>query len=86
MRPSQLPEIRELMSRDYRTDVRRLNELLNSRGDAGLQEVPPVPFTGDIDSMGRGNEYMFWMYEFEGPDDYNSIRLLKSCRYMLLAD
>ena len=55
MRPSQLPEIRELMSRDYRADVRRLNELLNGRGDAGLQEVPPVPFTGDIDSMGRGN-------------------------------
>ena len=55
MRPSQLPEIRELMSRDYRADVRRLNELLNIRGDAGLEEIPPIPFTGDIDSMERGN-------------------------------
>ena len=43
------------MSRDYRADVRRLNELLNIRGDAGLEEIPPIPFTGDIDSMERGN-------------------------------
>ena len=55
MRPSQLPEIRELMSRDYRADVRRLNELLNIRCDAGLEEIPPKPYTGDIDSMERGN-------------------------------
>ena len=55
MRPSQIPEIRKLMMRNYQTDVRRLNGLLNSRGDAGLQEVPPVPFTGDIDAMEPGN-------------------------------
>ena len=54
MRPSKIPEIRELMSRDYREDVRRLNGLLNRHGDAGLQEVPPVPFTGNIDAMERG--------------------------------
>lgn len=55
MRVSQIPEIRELMSRDYQADVRRLNELLNSRGDADLREVPPIPFTGDVDSIERGN-------------------------------
>ena len=26
----------------------------------------------------KGEEYMFWMYEFEDPADYNSIRLVRS--------
>ena len=55
MRPSEISEVREFMSRDYLSDVHRLNILLNNRGNAGLQEVPPIPFTGDIDSMERGN-------------------------------
>ena len=56
MRPSQLPSIREFMSRDHREDVDRLNGLLHSSGDAGLaREVPPIPFTGDIDSVEKGN-------------------------------
>tara|TARA_B100000519_G_scaffold200783_1_gene214730 strand:+ start:165 stop:971 length:807 start_codon:yes stop_codon:yes gene_type:complete len=56
MRPSQLPSIREFMLRDYRTDVERLNSLLHNSGDAGLaREVPPIPFTGDIDSVEKGN-------------------------------
>ncbi|MBT4157024.1 MAG: hypothetical protein HOE57_06120, partial [Euryarchaeota archaeon] len=29
------------------------------------------------------DEYMFWMYEFTDPDDYNSIRLVRSCRNRL---
>ena len=56
MRPSQLPSIREFMARDHREDVDRLNKLLHSSGDAGLaREVPPIPFTGDIDSVEKGN-------------------------------
>ena len=56
MRPSQLPSIREFMARDHREDVDRLNGLLHSSGDAGLaREVPPIPFTGDIDSVEKGN-------------------------------
>lgn len=55
MKPSEIPEIRKFMSRDYKSDVDRLNEILNSRGNAGLQQVPPIPFTGDIDSMESGN-------------------------------
>jgi len=56
MRPSQLPSIREFMARDHRDDVDRLNGLLHSSGDAGLaREVPPIPFTGDIDSVEKGN-------------------------------
>ena len=56
MRPSQLPSIREFMARDHREDVDRLNRLLHSSGDAGLaREVPPIPFTGDIDSVEKGN-------------------------------
>ncbi len=44
------------MSRDHREDVDRLNGILHSSGDAGLaREVPPIPFTGDIDSVERGN-------------------------------
>lgn len=31
----------------------------------------------------RGFEYMFWMYEFTDKYDYNSIRLLKSARYIV---
>ena len=34
----------------------------------------------------NGDEYMFWMYEFTDPEDYNSIMLSRSCRYMLLVD
>ena len=56
MRTSQLPSIREFMARDHREDVDRLNGLLHSSGDAGLaREVPPIPFTGDIDSVEKGN-------------------------------
>jgi len=56
MRPSQLSSIREFMARDHREDVDRLNGLLHSSGDAGLaREVPPIPFTGDIDSVEKGN-------------------------------
>ena len=55
MKPSEIPEVKEFMSRDYFSDVHRLNKILNNRGDAGLQEVPPIPFTGDIDSMENGN-------------------------------
>ena len=56
MRPSQLPSIRELMSRDHREDVDRLNVLLSGSGDAKLaRDVPPALFTGDIDSVERGN-------------------------------
>ena len=56
MRPSQLPSIREFMARDHREDVDRLNGLLHSSGEAGLaREGPPIPFTGDIDSMEKGN-------------------------------
>jgi hypothetical protein len=29
----------------------------------------------------NGDEYMFWMYEFTVPEDYNSIRLVRSSRY-----
>jgi hypothetical protein len=31
----------------------------------------------------RGFEYMFWMYEFADENDYNSIRLVKSARYII---
>ncbi|MEE2748188.1 MAG: hypothetical protein VX473_06975, partial [Candidatus Thermoplasmatota archaeon] len=31
----------------------------------------------------KGNEYMFWMYEFTDPKAYNSIRLVKSARYTI---
>ena len=31
----------------------------------------------------RGDEYMFWMYEFEDPEDYNSICLVDCSRYIL---
>jgi hypothetical protein len=31
----------------------------------------------------RGFEYMFWMYEFADEKDYNSIRLVKSTRYIM---
>jgi hypothetical protein len=56
MRPSQLPSIREFMSRDHHEDVDRLNETLHSSGDAGLvSEMPPIPFTGNIDVIEKGN-------------------------------
>ena len=28
----------------------------------------------------NGDEYMFWMYEFTDPENYNSIRLIRSRR------
>jgi hypothetical protein len=31
----------------------------------------------------RGIEYMFWMYEFTDVNDYNSIKLVKSARYIM---
>ena len=31
----------------------------------------------------RGFEYMFWMYEFTDEHNYNSIRLVKSARYIM---
>jgi hypothetical protein len=31
----------------------------------------------------RGDEYMFWMYEFTDPSDYNSIKPVRSRRYRL---
>tara|TARA_Y100000748_G_C15442786_1_gene467882 strand:+ start:175 stop:984 length:810 start_codon:yes stop_codon:yes gene_type:complete len=31
----------------------------------------------------KDEEYMFWMFEFTDPDDYNSIRLVRSARYRL---
>ena len=31
----------------------------------------------------NGDEYMFWMYEFTDPEDYNSIGLIRSRRYSL---
>ena len=32
----------------------------------------------------RGIEYMFWMYEFTVEDDYNSITLVKSQKYIVV--
>ena len=43
------------MMRDHTEDVRRLNYVFNRNGDAGLEDMPPVPFTGDIDAMEAGN-------------------------------
>jgi len=34
----------------------------------------------------RGDEYMFWMYEFTDLNDYNSERLVRSARYVLNTD
>ena len=34
----------------------------------------------------RGNEYRLWQFGFDNPDDYNSIRLLKSGRYRILRE
>ena len=31
----------------------------------------------------RGFEYMFWMYEFTDEYDYNSIKLIKTRRYII---
>jgi hypothetical protein len=43
------------MARDHSVDVRRLNSVLNINGDAGLEDMPPIPFTGDIDAMEQDN-------------------------------
>lgn len=29
----------------------------------------------------QSNNYLFWQFEFKDKDDYNSIRLVKSCKY-----
>ena len=55
MRPSQLPSIRQFMGRNHSKDVVRLNTVLNRNGDAGLEDMPPIPFTGDIDAMEKDN-------------------------------
>ena len=34
----------------------------------------------------KGDEYMFWMYEFTDPEDYNSISIVKSNRYRVVTD
>jgi hypothetical protein len=31
----------------------------------------------------RGQEYMFWMYKFSNNDDYNSIQLVRSAKYVI---
>ena len=31
----------------------------------------------------KDEEYMFWMFEFTDPHDYNSIRLVRSARYLI---
>jgi len=31
----------------------------------------------------RGDEYMFWMYEFTDVGDYNSIKLVRSRKYVI---
>jgi len=41
------------------------------------KEVIPIFFEK------RGDVYMLWMYEFTDPEDYNSIKLVKSARYTI---
>ena len=42
----------QFMLRDHEADTDRLNRNLSSSGDAGLvRRMPPIPFTGDIESM-----------------------------------
>lgn len=44
------------MLRDYVADTDRLNQILSSSGDAGLvRHMPPIPFTGNIGSMQKGD-------------------------------
>ena len=46
----------QFMLRDHREDAGRLNRSLSGSGDAGLvRSMPPIPFTGDIGSMQRGD-------------------------------
>ncbi len=48
--------IHEFMRRDHQNDSERLNQKLTSSGNAGLvEEMPPIPFTGDIEAMDVGN-------------------------------
>ncbi len=54
------PHLRSLvfdfMNRDHLEDSKRLNQKLSSSNDAGLvNKMPPIPFTGNIDSMEKGN-------------------------------
>ena len=45
----------QFMLRDHEADTDRLNRILSSSGDAGLvRRMPPIPFTGDIESMQQG--------------------------------
>ena len=46
----------DFMNRNHLKDSLRLNEKLSPSNDAGLVgEMPPIPFTGDIDAMEKGN-------------------------------
>ena len=39
------------------------------------KEVVPLFFEKQSDN------YLFWQFEFKNKDDYNSIKLVKSCKY-----
>ena len=46
----------DFMKRNHIDDSRRLNQILSSSNDAGLvHKMPPIPFTGNIESMEKGN-------------------------------
>ena len=46
----------DFMRRNHIEDSRRLNQILSSSNDAGLvHKMPPIPFTGNIESMEKGN-------------------------------
>lgn len=46
----------DFMKKNHIEDSRRLNEILSSSHDAGLvNKMPPIPFTGNIESMEIGN-------------------------------
>ena len=46
----------DFMKRNHIDDSRRLNQILSSSNDAGLvHKMPPIPFTGNIESMEMGN-------------------------------
>lgn len=48
--------ILDFMERDHIEDSKRLNQKLSSSNDAGLvHKMPPIPFTGNIESMEKGN-------------------------------
>jgi len=46
----------KFMLRDHVEDAKRLNRTLSKSNDAGLvHEMPPIPFTGNLELMERGN-------------------------------